>query len=49
MSGDAHLLGVRDHNVLDMRRDHRRDRECAGRFVEDHVLLVNFFAKASRG
>ena len=26
MSDDANLLGVRDHDLLDVRRDHRRDR-----------------------
>ena len=40
MSDDAHLLWVRDHDFLDMRRDHRRDRgRVAGRFDNDHVLL----------
>ena len=40
MSDDAHLHGVRDHNFLDMRRDHRRDRgRVAGRFDNDYVIL----------
>ena len=40
MGDDAHLLGVCDHDLLDVRRDHRRDRgRVAGRFDDDHVLL----------
>src|SRR3984885_8337269 len=38
--GCSHLLGVCDHDFLDVRRDHRSDRGCvAGRFDDDHVLL----------
>ena len=33
MSDDAHLLGVCDHDFLDVRRDHRSDRgRVTGRF-----------------
>ena len=40
MSDDAHLLWVSDHDLLDLRRDHRSDRSCVtGRFDDDHVLL----------
>jgi hypothetical protein len=40
MSDDAHLHGVRDHDLLDVRRDHGSDWGCvAGRFDDDHVLL----------
>src|SRR4029077_11250076 len=40
MSDDAHLLWVSDHDLLDVRRDHRSDRGCVtGRFDDDHVLL----------
>ena len=40
VSDDADLLGVRDHDFLDVRRDHRRNRgRVAGRFHDDHVLL----------
>jgi hypothetical protein len=34
------LHGVRDHDLLDVRRDHGSDWGCvAGRFDDDHVLL----------
>ena len=40
MSDDAHLLWVSDHDLLDLRCDHRSDRGCVtGRFDDDHVLL----------
>src|SRR6516165_11368559 len=40
MGDDAHLLWIRDHNFLDMRRDHRRDRgRVSGRFDNDYVIL----------
>jgi hypothetical protein len=40
MSDDADLLGVCDHDLLDMRRDRRRDRgRVAGRFDDNHLLL----------
>src|SRR6516225_7013277 len=40
MSDDANLLGVCDHDFLDVRRDHRGDRGCvAGRLDDHHVLL----------
>ena len=40
MSDDAHLLGVCDHDFLDVPRDHRSDRgRVAGRFDDDHVLV----------
>src|SRR6516162_5407174 len=40
MSDDPDLLGVRDHDFLDVRRDHRGDRGCvASRLDDDHVLL----------
>jgi hypothetical protein len=40
MRDDAHLFWIRDHNFLDMRCDHRRDRgRVSGRLDDDHVLL----------
>jgi hypothetical protein len=37
---DANLLGVCDHDLIDVRRDHRRNRRrVAGRFDDNHVLL----------
>ena len=40
MGDDAHLLRVCDHDLLDVRRDHRRDRgRVAGRLNDDHLLL----------
>ena len=40
MGDDAHLLGVCDHDFLDVRRDHCCDRRrVSGRFDDDHILL----------
>ena len=40
MSDDAHLLRVCDHDFLDVRRDHRRDRgRVAGRLDNHDVIL----------
>src|ERR1700735_4222789 len=40
MSDDAHLLGVCDHDFLDVRRDHRSDRgRVAGRFDYNYIIL----------
>ena len=40
MSDDAHLLGVCDHDFLDVRRDHRSDRgRVAGRFDNNYIIL----------
>ena len=40
MSDDAHLLWICDDDLLDMRRDYRRDRgRVAGRLDYDHILL----------
>ena len=40
MGDDANLLGVCDHDLLDVRRNHRRNRRrVAGRFDDNHVLL----------
>src|SRR6516165_9166612 len=40
MSDDANLLGVCDHDFLDVRCDHYGDRGCvASRLDDDHVLL----------
>jgi hypothetical protein len=40
VSDYANLLGVRDHDFLDVRRDHRCDRRrFFGRLDDDHVLL----------
>src|ERR1700734_2782737 len=40
MSDDAHLLGVCDHDFLDVRRDHRSDRgRVPGRFDYNYIIL----------
>ena len=49
MDDDAHLLGVCDHDFLDVRRDHCCDRRrVSGRLTTTTSSFESFFATASR-